>query len=234
MSFCFATDSRMDPRLTELYTQLQDGDVRAIDQLEAEAIVDWLPALHEWLERPDDFFLREATAPAVIRLEGLTCLPRLIAALRLGFAEGHDCDSLQSYVFSLLESSPAKAASMLVPMATSTSEQDRADAAWLLGFVSSECSPDLFLRLASDESPKVRRTACGSLASFKGLEPIYEMLVHRLADTDEDVRIAAASSLGYFKDRRALPLLERWRNSWNVSERATHILDFSIESLRKL
>jgi hypothetical protein len=47
-------------------------------------------------------------------------MPRLIAALRLGFAEGHDCDSLQAYVTDLIESDPFAAIALLLPLADSS------------------------------------------------------------------------------------------------------------------
>ena len=98
-------------RLDHIYERLQDVDnldraVEAISILEAEATADWLPTLHEWLARPDDFFLREAAVPAVIRLEGMECFPRLLHAMHLGRREGHDNDSLQAHIFELIESAP--------------------------------------------------------------------------------------------------------------------------------
>jgi HEAT repeat protein len=223
-------------RLDQLLDQLGDTDdldrsVEAISLIEAEAVPEWLPRLHKALETQEDFYLRESVAPAVIRLEGMVALPRLIAALRLGFAEGHDCDGLQANVTDLIASDPSAALPLLLPLADSSDPADRADAAWLLGFVHSDVRPDIFVRLAADDSPRVRGAACGSLASLKGHEPAFQMLVRRLDDTDEDVRISAMSSLGYFGDSRALPLLERLVGG--SSERARHILEYAISSLKK-
>lgn len=228
--------NRSEDRLDQLLEQLADTDdlarsVEAISLIDAEAVPDWLPRLHEALETQDDFYLREGVAPAVIRLEGMVALPRLIAALRLGFAEGHDCDGLQSDVTNLIESDPSAAIALLLPLADSSDPADRADAAWLLGFVHDEVPPDIFVSLASDDSPRVRGAACGSLASLEGHEPAFQMLVLRLDDTDEDVRVAAMSSLGYLGDTRALALLERLLG--NSSEQARHILDYAISSLKK-
>ena len=108
------------PRLAELLNQLANTDdidrsVAAISLLEAEAVPDWLPRLHEILATPGDPYMREGVAPAIIRLEGIRALPRLLAALRLGFAEGHDCDSLQAYVCDLVESEPDESSQMLLP-----------------------------------------------------------------------------------------------------------------------
>lgn len=220
--------SRLEQLLEEI---IENGSVDSIGLLESEAVPDWLPRLHELLTIPNDFFTREAVAPAVIRLEGMTALPRLIGALRLGFQEGHDCDSLQSYVFSLVESDPPSALAHLLPLAASSDASDRANAAWLLGFVHSIVSPETFVSLASDDSPKVRQAACGSLASLKGNESVFETLMTRLDDPDEDVRISAMSALGYFGDSRALAQLEKSRS--RAGERARHILDYAISQLKQ-
>lgn len=224
-------------RLAQILNQLADIDdaersVEAISLLEVEAVPEWLPRLHKAMETPDDFYLREGVAPAVIRLEGMAALPRLIAALRMGLAEGHDCDSLQGYVVGLIESDASAARALLLPLADSSDPADRANAAWLLGFVHSQVPPDVFVRLAADDSPRIRRAACGSLASLKGYEPAFQMLIRRLDDADEDVRISAMSSLGYFGDARALPLLERLLGS--STERTRPIIENAISFLRKL
>lgn len=222
-------------RLDELLDQLADTDdmdrsVAAISLLEAEAAPEWLPRLYEILGTPDDFYMREAVAPAIIRLEGASALPGLMAALRLGFAEEHDCDSLQSCVCDLVESEPDASSAILLPLAESPDSADRAEAAWLLGYALAAVPPDVIVRLAADESPRVRSSACGSLASLKGHEPAFQMLVQRLDDPDEEVQISAMSSLGYFGDARALPLLIRLQGS--VSERGRHMLDDAIRTLR--
>ncbi len=223
-------------RLNELLAQLADIDdadrsVQAIELLEKEAVPAWLPRLHQALETPQNFVLREGVAPAVIRLQGMGALPRLIAALRLGLAEGLDGDSLMANVVELIESDPAGAKACLLPMADSADAADRADTAWLLAFVHAEVAPEVFIRLAGDESPRVRRAACGSLASLKGHEPAFQVLVQHLEDADEEVRISATSSLGYFGDARALPMLEHALSS--AGERARPVLEHSISVLKK-
>lgn len=222
-------------RLDEIYEQLQDVEdvdraVEAISTLETEATPDWLPTLHEWLARRDDFFLREAAAPAVIRLEGMGCFPRLLHALHLGKREGHDNDSLQAFIFDLIESAPFDARARLLELAESEADEDRSDAAWLLGFVHQYISSDVLIGLSFDTSPDVRQSACGSLASFKGDAHVFDALTRCLTDSDEQVRISAVSSLGYFGDRRALPFLLPLQRS--ASPRLQHILPFAIEQLK--
>ena len=112
----------------------------------------------------------------------------------------------------------------------SSDSADRPDAAWLLDFIHQVIPADIFVRLAADESPRVRKSACDSLASLKGHEPAFQMLVQRLDDPDEDVRIAAISSLGYFGDARALPLLDRLQGI--VSERSRSIVDCAISAIK--
>lgn len=226
----------MDKRLAELHGRLQQTDdpndaAAAISELEAEAKVEWLPQLHAWLAQPGEFFIRESAAPAVIRLEGMAALPRLIAALRMGFAEEHDCDSLQTDVFDLIASAPQDAARILLPMADSASAEDREEAAWLLGFVGSAVSADVLLRLASDAEPTVRSAGCSNLTLLKGHEPAFAMLTERRSDPDSAVRVSAANALGYFGDPRALPLLER-----PLQESTGHtrrLIEFAIKTLRK-
>lgn len=223
-------------RLDDIYERLQDVDdvdraVEAISILESEATAEWLPTLHEWLARPDDFFLREAAAPAIIRLEGMECFPRLLHAVHLGRREGHDNDSLQARIFELIESAPLDARTRLLELAISETDEDRSDAAWLLGFVHQHISSDVLIRLSSDKSPDVRQSACGSLASFKGDAQVFGALGQCLTDSDEQVRISAVSSLGYLGDQRALPLLLPLQRS--ASPRLQHILSFAIEQLQK-
>jgi HEAT repeat protein len=129
-----------------------------------------------------------------------------------------------------IESDPPAAIRLLLPMADSSDPVDRADAAWLLGFVHANVPPEIFLRLAKDNFPEVRRAACGSLASLKGHESAFQMLISSLDDTDETVRISAISSLGSLGDVRALPLLERIVPS--SSEDLRLILDHAISSLK--
>jgi HEAT repeat protein len=218
-------------RLSQLLAQIDNTDnidrsVEARQLLEEEAQMNWLPRLRQILEAPGDFYIRESVAPAVIRLEGMAALPRLIVALRLGFDEGMDCDSLQFDVTRLIESDPPAAVRLLLPMADSSDPGDRADAAWLLGYVHAEVPPEIFIRLAKDDIPEVRRAACGSLASLEGYEPAFQMLISCLEDTDENVRISAISSLGSFGDKRALPLLERLviRSSKSVRPIVVHAI----------
>jgi HEAT repeat protein len=116
-------------------------------------------------------------------------------------------------------------------LAASENDDDRSDAAWLLGFVHHHITSDVLIRLSSDKSPDVRQSACGSLSSFKGDAQVFDALSRCLTDSDEQVRISAVSSLGYFGDQRALPLLlplQRW-----ASLRLHHILVFAIEQLQK-
>jgi HEAT repeat protein len=222
-------------RLDEIYECLHDPEdaeraVGAIAILEAEASEEWLPTLHEWLTRPDDFFLREAAAPAVIRLEGIECLPRLLHAMRLGRREGHDNDGLDHYITELIGSVPIEARARLLRLAESESDEDRSDAAWLMGFIHEHLRPDVLIRMSVDKSSHVRQSACGSLSSFKKRDDVLDALSQRLNDEDEQVKNSAVSALGYFGDHRALPLLLRLRKSASRSLRPT--LQYAIEQLR--
>lgn len=221
-------------RLDELYRTIQDVDdigasVEAISQLTEEATVEWLPTLHEWLAHPDDFYLREAAASAVIRLESFKCLPRLLHAAHLGRSEGHDNDGLQTEIVGVVESAPEEARTYLLKLADSKNAEDRRDAAWLLGFIHERIEPDALIRLSSDSSPRVRSAACGSLSSFKGQAGVFEALSQRVSDPDEQVRVSSVSALGYLGDKQALPLLRPLLE--NATPRVKSFLQSAIKKL---
>jgi hypothetical protein len=81
----------------------------------------------------------------VIRLEGMECFPRLLHAIHLGRLEGHDNDSLQAYIFELIDSAPLDARTRLLELAMSESDEERSDAAWLLGLVHQHITSDVLI-----------------------------------------------------------------------------------------
>jgi HEAT repeat protein len=185
-----------------------DRAVAACDTLARAADESWLPRLHQLLATGRDFFVREAAAVPIARLEGLRALPQLLYALQRGEAEGHDNDGLASVVSDLVWANPAEAAPRLLQMIREPAERQRADAAWLWGFAAEALTPEPLLTLLSDPSPRVRSAAAGSLSSFPGREDVFAGLAHALEDPDEGVKRSAASALGYYGDRRAIPMLQ--------------------------
>jgi len=91
----------------------------------------------------------------VAALAGARCLPRLLNVVRLGRFEGHDNDGLNHLITEVVESAPLHALPYLLEMATSTSEDVRSDAAWLLGFLWQSVDPSVLRRTAGLFLPKL-------------------------------------------------------------------------------
>ena len=236
MSFSvYLAISRLDVIRADL--QNVDGDVdrmvKAADALDAEATAGWLPILYEWLATKDDFYLRESAARPIARLEGIASLRRLLAAHHLGSIENHDNDCLTAILIDLVEAHRTEARAQLLDLAASSNPTERSDAAWLLGFVHGDMNVEVLealVTLTADPVADVRSRACGSLGSYKGVAAAFEALVRCLQDPDQEVVTAAANALGYFGDKRALPLLESLRQSF--TERQRLLIDHAILMLR--
>ena len=177
----------------------------ALDQAADESR---LPDLYRLLTEKENFCAREAAVVPVVRLAGLRALPQLLDALRLGEQEGHDNDGPAALVADLVQESPAEAAPVLLTMLRAEDPARRAHAAWLLGFAIPAATVEpLVTALSADRSAEVRAAAAGALSSFEGSEDATNSLVRALDDAAEQVRISAASSLGYLGDVRAVPRL---------------------------
>lgn len=157
-----------------------------------------------YLLQDASFIVREAVAIPLARLEGVNALPALFQALTRGFQEGYDNDGLSATIADLLEDHQAAAAPVLLSMLSSADNNVRDHAAWGLGFVASEVTADPLLLLLSDASVSVRSSAVGSLTSFENDPRVLDVLLGALQDSSEQVRISAASSLGYLGDQRAV------------------------------
>jgi HEAT repeat protein len=209
-----------------------DRAVGACEALNKEADESWLPRLHQLLANGRDFFVREAAAVPIARLEGLRALPQLLHALEIGEEEGHDNDGLSAVVTDLVWANPEEAALTLLRMICGPSERQRSDAAWLWGFAAKALTPEPLLALLSDPSPRVRSAAVGSLSSYTGQEDVFASLVQALEDSDERVRCSAASALGFYGDRRAmLPLRRLLADS---PESVRRIVEYALQQLGKV
>src|SRR5262245_30959652 len=93
-----------------------DRAVAACEALDKAADESWLPRLHRLLAEGRDFFVREAAAAPIARLEGLRALPQLLHALHLGEQEGHDNDGLVCLITGLVSDNPEEAAPALRQM----------------------------------------------------------------------------------------------------------------------
>jgi HEAT repeat protein len=206
-----------------------DRAVRACRDLDNAATKSWLPRLYRLLTKDKSFFVREAAAYPIARLEGLRALPKLLYALKLGEDDGHDNDGLGSLISDLAWANPVEAAPILRQMIRSRSERKRRDVAWLWGFAAEALTPEPLFKLLNDSSDRVRSVAIGSLSSFKGREDVFVGLVRALEDADEGVRSSAASSLGFYGDRRAIPPLRRLY--YDSPESVRRIIEYAIEQL---
>lgn len=178
----------------------------------------------------ESFFIREAAAVPLARLEGIKALPALFQAFARGIQDGHDNDGLNATIADLLEAHQKEAAPILLKMLTKTDDEIRANAAWALGFVASEITAEpLIYALNNDESSKVRSEAAGSLGSFRGNPKVLDELVRAIKDKDEQVCISAISSLGYLGDKRGIPpLQEALKGS---TERVREFARYSLQRL---
>lgn len=225
-----------DSRLNELIESIMDFNdvnkaVSAAKDLEREARPEWRETLYQALRVKDEFFFRELVAPAVVHLDGVSALPRLLEALRLGSDEGHDNDGLVGTIWDLTDGHKSEVAEILLPMADSADAGERESAAWLLGSVHDQVQPEVLIKLAADSESDVRQSAFGSLSLFKGNEAVFDCLVRGLHDPESAVVRAAASSMGYFGDQRALPLLKELKS--RVPPQDHSIIEQSIKSLEE-
>jgi HEAT repeat protein len=178
--------------------------VLACEKLARSAGDSHIPGLYDLL-KDDSFFVREAAAVPLARLEGIDSLPSLLQAMSRGLEDGHDNDGLVDTIASLLETNREKATPILLKMVEDENKSVRANAAWALGFVASQITPVPLIKLIDREtSLEVRAAAVGSLSSFKGFPEVYDKLISLLPETDLHFKIAVVSALGYLGDRRAI------------------------------
>lgn len=224
--------SEWDRIVADLHNVLDaDRAVRACETLDRTADESWLPRLHRLLAKDKSFFVREAAAFPIARLEGLRALPKLLHAKKMGEDDGHDNDGLVAVITDLVLAHPEEAAPILLQMIRSRSERKRSDAAWLWGFAAEALTPEPLLKLLNDRSRRVRSSAIGSLPSFKDREDVFTGLVNALEDQDEEVRCAAVSSLGYFGDKRAkAPLRRLYHDS---PESVRRMIEYAIAQIEK-
>ena len=185
-------------RLDEIRSELEDDDLAlvALEALQREMIPEWLPALNQWLVEPGDGFVRLAAASVLAEATGLSCLPQLLEAMRCGEAEGDDNDGIEAIITELMTTSAAADCLPVIELLSqSDSADDRFDSAWLAGMVESDKAPRALFHLSKDSMSRVREMACTHLGAFPGDERVRDCLESCLLDPDDEVRIAASSSL---------------------------------------
>jgi HEAT repeat protein len=210
-----------------------DLAVRAWEQISEVADEGNIPELYSLLNN-ESFFVREAVADPLARLEGVKALSSLFQASTRGFQEGHDNDGLTAIIADLLESKQAEATPLLLHMLKSTDSETRANAAWALGFTASQLQPSVLLDLLESEiNSKVRSAAIGSLSSFKGSSEVAEKLIDLLSEKDEQVRITVISSLGYLGNPKAVVPLKEILNQ-TTSDRIREFVKYALKNLKAL
>lgn len=218
----------------QLVQDLQSPDVkravRAYEEISEVADESHVPELYSLLN-DESFFVREAVASSLARLEGVKALPYLFQAYTRGFQEGHDNDGLTATITELLEEKQEEATPFLLDMLKSTDAETRANAAWALGFTASQIMPDVLLSLLETESvQEVRQAIVGSLGSFGRSPEAINKLIELLTDNNEQVKIAAISALGYMGIKQAIIPLEE------VLEKSTssRVQEFVKDALKNL
>ncbi|HQR05340.1 MAG TPA: HEAT repeat domain-containing protein [Gemmatales bacterium] len=206
-----------------------DCAIAACDALDKSADESWLPQLHQLLAHGRDFFVREAAAYPIARLEGLSALPRLLNGMQLGENDGHDNDGLSELVVDLISANPKEAEPTLIQMISSASERERSDAAWLWGFAAKTLASEPLMTALNDASPRVRAAAIGSLCSYQSRDDIFARLMQSLNDPDEEVLSSTVTALGYYGNKRAISRLRELLS--NPSKQVNRRVIYAIEQL---
>ena len=203
--------------------------VRASEKISEIADENNIPELYSLLN-DESFFVREAVAFPLVRLEGVDALAPLLQAYKRGFHDGHDNDGLNFAIVELLEENQEEAAPLLLNMLKKSDSETRKFAAWALGFVSSQISPVYLLEVIdNDERADVRSAAIVSLSSFKEYPEIFDKLVSLLHDPNLYVKSAAIAALGYWGDRRAIKPLQKMLKG--ASEAIRFSIQFAMERI---
>lgn len=223
-------NSRWAQLIQALYSEDVDRAVRACEEISETADETNISELYSLLEDAS-FFIREAAAFPLARLEGVRALPALFRAFTRGIQDGHDNDLMSVAIGDLLEENQQSALPLLENMLLDENKDLRANAAWALGFVAEYTSPAILLNLLGNETDlEVKLAAIGSLGSFKGYPEVVESLIHLLDDNNEQVLIGAISSLGYLGDKRAIaPVKEVLHKTAN--KRVREFVQFAIKQL---
>lgn len=216
---------------SQLIQELQSDDIdlsiRACEIISKAADQTNVPELYALLQ-DESFFVREAVAEPLARLEGARALPALFNAYTRGIQEGHDNDGLSFTIVELLKSLPKETAPILLEMLKDSDGETRANAAWASGFIASDIGPNILLDMLNVETNlKIKSLLIGSLGSFKGNSKVIDKLIETTKETDEQLLIATIMSLGYLGDERAiLPIREVYNKSTDkVKEFAEYALE---------
>lgn len=157
-----------------------------------------VPRLQEVLDRfldEENFYGRDLIAGVLAGIEGAAALPVLLRASAHDL--GDDQDSLQTEIIELLHADRAASRCVVLDFATGDTPELRRVGLWALGFVVEAQDVELLAAAATDADPKIRSMAVGSIPDPAGDDQAFGALVLALRDLDEQVRVSAASRLGY-------------------------------------
>jgi HEAT repeat protein len=206
-----------------------DRIVQAAGRLDVIATEAHVPDLYRLIQ-DNDWFIREAAAEPLARLEGVRALPLLFRALTCGQQQGQDNDGLSTTIVNLMEAHQPECAPLLLAMLQDTEATIRENGAWALGWQPSAIALAPLLKAVRDSDARVRAAAAGSLSSFKVAESV-DALIPLLYDSDEQVRVSAAAALGYLGDPYAVPALQSALH--DRSERVRSFAQYALDRLRK-
>jgi HEAT repeat protein len=204
-----------------------DRVVQAARQLNVVATQAHLPELYRLIQ-DDDWFIREAAAEPLARLEGVQALPLLFRALTRGQHQGQDNDGLSTMIVEVLETHQSECAPLLLAILQDADSTSRENAAWALGWQPAAIALAPLVRAARDCDAGVRAAAAGSLSSFKAAGSV-DALLPLLYDSDEQVRVSAAAALGNLGDQYAVPALRS-----ALHDRSERVRSFAQDALERL
>jgi HEAT repeat protein len=228
------TDAEWEYILSDLHAVANiERAVKAVETLDKVPDESDIPRLRFLVQHGANFFVREAAASPLARLEGARSLPLLFQALSKGKQEDHDNDGLCAIIADLLEVHQLEVSPLLLRMIATHSTADRENAAWALGWLPAEIAVAPLSKALRDDCADVRAAAAGSLSNsrFKGYAGVVEGLIEALRDGDEQVRISSAAALGYLGDRRAMPSLKEVLH--DPCERVRFFAAYALEKLDK-
>lgn len=203
--------------------------VEAISKVATESHV---PELYALVRHPD-FFVREAAAWPLARLEGVKALPALFQAYTLGLRDGQDNDGLSATIADLLEEYKQESAPVILGMLQNTDTDVKVNAAWAAGYIAPEIPAQVLLTLLANKSEAliVRAAAAGSLASYGDNIAVVEALIEAASDMSKQVRMSAISALGYLGSKKAIQPLKAAQIGASSKEE-TELIKYALRQLR--
>ena len=223
----------MKPNWSQLIKDLRSDNVdrfndawKKLSELADETTV---PVLYLLLN-DESISVRETAANMLSRLDGAKALPLIFQAYTRGFREGYENEGMTKIIVDLLEENQEDVTPLLLDMLNSKDSDTLQNAAWALGFVSSQISPTPLIELINNNTNfKVRATATASLGSFKGYPEVFDQLVLLLKDSDFYVKDSAVIALGNLGEKRAVGLLQEMKKEASEIEQMS--IHFALEKL---